>query len=110
MVICTICKVVLPDSAGLTTEVAVTVTVLLELGTDDGAWYKPVGSIEPQPLEHGPESDQVTAWLELLGLTVAMNCWVVVIRTWGFDGETLTEAGGELVTVTIVTPTADGST
>ena len=51
IVICTICKVVLPESNGFTVEVAVTVTVL-GLGTDAGAVYNPFTSMEPQDAGH----------------------------------------------------------
>jgi hypothetical protein len=57
------------------TDLAVTTTVG-GLGAVAGAVYFPVASIIPQlvPVQLDPETLQVTAWLALMGLTVAMNC------------------------------------
>ena len=76
-----------------------------------GAVYLPVASIVPQPapvqppeIKAVPERLQVTAWLALAGITLAVNCCVSPTRRFGQEGTiiTLTPGGGAEVLVLFV--------
>jgi hypothetical protein len=55
-------------------------------GVVAGAVYLPVASIVPQPAPvHAkvvPGILQVTAWLALAGVTLALNCWTLRSERW----------------------------
>jgi hypothetical protein len=66
-----------------------------------GAVYLPVASIVPQPApvqppetKAVPEILQVTAWLALPGITLAVNCCTSPIRTVGQEGIIITLTSG----------------
>src|SRR5438445_8289731 len=90
----TIVTVAAPDFVGSACAAAVTGTVA-GLGTDEGAMYSPVEEIVPTvalpPVT--PATLQVAAVL-LVPVTVALNCWVVLVATSALGGETLTDTVG----------------
>lgn len=56
------------------------------VGTEFGAWYKPVWEITPQK---DPPAEQLTCHvMSVLGVpvTAAVNCWVLYVLTKGIDG------------------------
>ena len=78
------------------TEVAVTVTVG-GIGTEAGAVYRPALVMLPQPELH-PDKLHVTAVL-VVPVTVAVNCCLVPVMTFGLVGEIEIATGGNTVTV-----------
>jgi hypothetical protein len=68
------------ESAGFSTEVAVTVAVA-GFGTVEGAVYMPVEVIAPGVALHVTDEPS---------LTVAVNCWVWPTRRFALAGETAT--------------------
>ena len=95
---------------GSAIDVTVTVTVG-GTGTVAGTVYFPVASIVPQlaPVQPVPETLQVTAWLAVVGLTLAVNCCAPLGWTVTLDGVTVTVAtaavgGGFEVAFEVVPP------
>jgi len=101
---------VLADLLASAADTAVTVTVAGE-GTDDGALYSPLLLTVPTvelPLVT-PFTFQTTVLFEVFE-TVAVNCFVLLMRTVALVGEMLTlTGGGGLTTVTAALPIADGT-
>ena len=73
-------------------SVATTVTVVA-LGIRDGAVYRPLVSIVPQPVPVHPETLHVTA-VEEVPVTLAVNCWVAPAMSETVPGDTDTDIGG----------------
>jgi hypothetical protein len=79
-------------------EVAVTLTVA-GVGTEPGAVYKPAALMVPHPAPLQPDRLQVTA-VFVVPVTVALNCCLAPVTTFGAVGEIETATGGNTVTVT----------
>ena len=81
-----------PDLVVSDCSVATTVTVVA-LGSRDGAVYRPLVSIAPQPAPVHPETLHVTA-VEEVPATLTVNCWVAPAMSEAVRGDTDTDITG----------------